>query len=163
MKLKIFIAAAAFALTSQASFAATDTSCNPFAKGENCNGQVSLGSFVDGASLGEVRIGKTRGHAVSFGLDAVATEQGLQRLGRMLRLLAKAIEGGNADYSPQAVVFVPKAADLFDGDLEFEVADNGEGQGVSVGDDLAVVPVPAAGFLLLAGLGGLVAMRRKKS
>lgn len=30
-------------------------------------------------------------------------------------------------------------------------------------EELSAVPVPAAGFLLLAGLGGLVAMRRKQS
>jgi hypothetical protein len=33
----------------------------------------------------------------------------------------------------------------------------------TAGDQPGVVPLPAAGWLLLAGVGGLAAMRRKKS
>ena len=43
--------------------------------------------------------------------------------------------------------------------------DVGSGQGLSnlvIYDNFAPIPVPAAGFMLLAGLGGLVAARRRK-
>ena len=53
--------------------------------------------------------------------------------------------------------------------LTFGVADNSN-DGVGVGDyalaaisfESAVIPLPAAGFLLLGGLGGLAAMKRRK-
>lgn len=39
---------------------------------------------------------------------------------------------------------------------------NGEGNGYENGfEDTAVVPLPAAGFLLLGGLGGLALLRRR--
>ncbi len=52
--------------------------------------------------------------------------------------------------------------DGFEGTLEFWTAnEHGLSNYVVVGRDMAPVPLPAAGFLLLGGLGGLAMMRRR--
>lgn len=150
MKLKIAIASAVIALSAQASFAATDTSCNPFERGVDCNGAVAAGvSSSNGSSFGQFMSNfRARGQAVSFIEPAAQSEE--QQLGRMMRTLSEAV---------REQVVVLDDVDLGEGEV-IEIADEVETDG---GEDVSVVPVPAAGFLLLAGLGGLVAMRRKQS
>lgn len=141
MKLKIVIATAAIAMSSQA-HAATDTSCNPFSRGASC-GSVSLGAFSSGSSFGKFMSQHRARGKFSIG------SRGSSQAGRLINGLASSTSG--------AVVIGGEEPD-FDQveEVVLEEVDGGD-------DDLGVVPVPAAGFLLLSGLGGLMVMRRKKS
>lgn len=144
-KFKAALAIVAIGVSSQASFAATDTSCNPFARGADCNGVASYGSS-NGSTFTRYGIVSSRG---AYQAPAFAAARGnSEGFGRILRSLpsqarAQAIELG-------------EPTDFDEGEEVTQVSDETD-NGVSV------VPVPASAALLLAGLGGLVAMRRKKS
>ncbi len=52
--------------------------------------------------------------------------------------------------------------DAFDGGLDWSWGDEGRTNGLSGISVYAAVPIPAAGFLLLGGLGGLAMLKRRK-
>ena len=139
MKLKVVLVAGLLSLSGQSAFAATDTSCNPFARGENCGGVWRAASVASGnAAFNRI--------AQAVGTSFVAASQSQGGTQIVSQFVTDPGTGGNG--------VVPGAGE--DNGVPTIVEGEGDGSGISV------VPVPAAGFLLLAGLGGLVALRRKK-
>ena len=142
LKIRTLLAAGAIALSSQASFAATDTSCNPFARGSNCDGAISVGK-----SIGQYSFGKRASASRAYRSEGFQTrgrgQRGDARLDSLLGSLATLFNAFESDDAPS-----------FDEPEVILVEET---------DDVSAVPIPASGALLLIGLGGLVAMRRKKS
>lgn len=147
MNFKVALVAGVIAFSGQTAFAATDTSCNPFVRGESCGGTSNVTSVasVQSAFIRSLRSARSFETLVAA---QPAQSQGvglfLGRLFRDTRTPAIVINDGGDILSVVEEEIVP-------------VDDNG------TITDVSAVPVPAAGFLLLAGLGGLVALRRKNS
>lgn len=147
MKLKVALLATVIGLSSQASMAATDTSCNPFARGSDCNGAAAAADKEFGS------FGKRAFRSNHFMRDMAPTGRWenarrgseARQLGRLLRRG----EGPRFDEEPS-----------FEDSLDEEIVLD---EGGANDEDVAVVPIPASGALLLVGLGGIAAMRRKKS
>ena len=69
-----------------------------------------------------------------------------------------------ASVGPNSVLPNPTLIDGFDGGtLSFLYVSTNSDPSVFIVDATTPVPLPAAGFMLLAGLGGLAALRRKKA
>ena len=148
MNMKIALSAVVIGLSSQASFAATDTSCNPFLAGWGCKG----------ASVSAVSTTPAAKHFASFsnyGLSkkfSVGINNGVKNGFK---------KGGFSDFL--ASLKGPKKQSVETDDNQV-AGGSGSGSGSGTGDqgEVSVVPVPASGFLLLAGLGGLALARRRK-
>ncbi|MEP6318843.1 MAG: hypothetical protein ABJ074_00445, partial [Paracoccaceae bacterium] len=82
-KFKAALAIVAFGVSSQASFAATDTSCNPFARGADCNGAVAFGNS-NGSTFTRYGIASSRGAFQAPGFTARGSSRGF---GQILRNL----------------------------------------------------------------------------
>ena len=146
MNFKVVLVAGVIALSGQSAFAATETSCNPFARGEKCEASTVASSVANSHSAFFRSLATWRGASERVAATRPSESRGIGFM-RLLR-------GSNI----QAVVINEDTDFDDDEDVVVVVEDNGQS-----GDDISVVPVPAAGFLLLAGLGGLIAVRRKKS
>lgn len=144
MKLKIALTAAVIGLSSQASFAATETSCNPFSASWNCSAVANASSYSMVSKMFS-----TLSSSATSAAPTKRTSVGSARMGRTLSQMIR---------SMRAQVVVLDTDGDTDGFSDTPVAVVTPGS-----DDVSSVPVPAAGFLLLAGLGGLAMMRRKKS
>lgn len=161
MKLRTLLAASAIALSSQASFAATDTSCNPFARGSSCNGAISAGKSIGQYSFGK-RASLSRPHkSKGFRLKDRGA-RGEERYNGTLNSLAALFAALGLDKEINLAALDLEEETNFDGP-EVIVVSETDDTAVPETDAVAAVPVPASAALLLAGLGGLVAMRRKKS
>lgn len=145
MKIKTIVLAGVIGLSAQASHAATDTRCNPFLFGDCSENGLSVAAAHSMAGQFFAALGEQRS------LSASKSEKSVNSRGR--GRFMKQFQANRAS-------FLRSGGSVFDRErIELTESDDG-GQ---IGGDVSVVPVPAAGFLLLAGLGGLAMVRRKKS
>ena len=159
VKVKAALTAVVFGLSAHASNAATVSDCNPFAAGQSCySDNFEAAGFGFGSSaksaLDKFRERSNRG----FSQIAQRSERVSERsnaFAAISRAALPVVVAAQAGQDTNPVSF----ADNGDQTVLTEASNEGNGTESAV----SVVPVPAAGALLLVGLGGLVALRRKKS
>ena len=179
MKLRALAGAALIALAPIAASAATTVYDGRLTGDEN-NYVVRFDADndVNSAGLFDLDLGDlsyqaffVQGLSEVSGMISFMVQTGLGGSGGSLNVNLTGISLGDVSgtFGGQAIQFVQVEEDLVaklytsTSPATFELNFSGASAGDNIQLDLAAVPIPAAGFLLLAGLGGLAAVRRRKT